>query len=95
VDLSSDTRFQLAADVSYQSFGDEEEGVVLSLNSGYLYGCNTSALAFLESLDGQRTFGQVVGRFANRFAIDSDRARRDLTDLAQRLLEDQLIVASA
>ena len=95
VDLSNQTRLALAADVSYQSFGDAEDGVILSLNSGYLYACNTTALAFLEIIDGQRTFGQVVGQFANRFAIDGDRARCDLAALARLLLDDHVIEASA
>ena len=95
MNLSDGLRLRLAPDVSFQSFGDDEDGVLLSLNSGYLYACNASALAFLEKLDGQRTFTQVVDLFADRFAIDADRARRDLAVLATQLLDDRLIAASA
>jgi coenzyme PQQ synthesis protein D (PqqD) len=87
--------FKCAEGVSCQSFGDDDEGVVLSIDSGVLYACNASALAFLQTLDGQRTFEQIATAFADRYRIGGPRAAEDLSRLADTLLGEQLIVRVA
>ena len=54
------SRYQVAKDVTYQSMGQGQEVVLLSLSSGYLYTCNDTTASFLQHLDGRRTLAEVL-----------------------------------
>jgi len=90
--LSWNARLKLADDVTFQSLGPGEETVVLSLNSGYLYTCNETAAAFLRGLDGQQPLATVIDRLRDEFEVSPEVLSRDMTELAVKLLEEELIV---
>lgn len=89
--LHVDARLKLADDVNYQPMGDGEDGVILSLSSGYLYRCNCTAIAVLDMLQGSPTVDTLLAEFAARFAIDADQARADVLPLISHLVEQRLV----
>ena len=90
--LSDGMRLRLAQDVSYQSLGPGEQTVLLSLTSGYLYTCNETTAAFLDALDGGRSFGQVVELLLEQFEIAHEELRTDMAELVEELMAEGLIV---
>jgi hypothetical protein len=84
-------RFRLADGINYQSFGDGEEGILLSLNSGYLYSCNAVAAMFLEGVEDENSIATIAGRLVDNFEVNLDLACRDLARLAEELLDEKLI----
>lgn len=90
--LSQNVRLKLADDVAFQSLGPGEETVLLSLNSGYLFTCNETAAAFLRGLDGRQPLAAVIDRLLDEFDVSPEELRRDMTELASRLMEEELIV---
>lgn len=92
--LESD-RLRIAEGVNYQSLGDAEDGVLLSMSSGYLYRCNRAALEILNLVQGQPSYGTLVTRFARHFHLEETQARADVSAFIDHLLEEQLIARVA
>lgn len=90
--MDDGTRLRLAQDVSYQSLGPGEQTVLLSLTSGYLYTCNETTAAFLDALDGDRTFGRVIGMLLEEFEVAPEELRADMAELVEQLMAEGLIV---
>jgi hypothetical protein len=65
------------------------------MTSGYLYRCNGSALQILDLVRDRPTYALLLTRFAQRFELDEARARVDLADFVQQLLEEQLLAKVA
>ena len=93
--MQDELRIKLAPGTNYQSLGGEEDGVLLSMDSGYLYRCNHTALAALEAITDGATFGELVDRFADRYGLPTDRVRDDLSRLVGNLLDEKLIKKAA
>ena len=89
--LTDETILTLADDVTFQSMGEGEQTVVLSLSSGYLYTCNATTESFLKALDGQATVGQILTGLAEQYEVSLDRLSRDILALAQQMLDEKLI----
>ena len=90
--LTDETILTLADDVTFQSMGEGQETVVLSLESGYLYTCNATTEAFLKALDGKATLGQILGGLEVRFDVKPERLRKDILALAARMIDEKLIL---
>jgi hypothetical protein len=88
-------RLRVAAGVNYQPLGEDEDGVILSLESGSLYRCNHTAIALLDLLHKHPTVDGLVTEFADRFAIDAERARTDVLILLDQLVEERLVEKAA
>lgn len=88
-------RIQLAPGVNYQSLGEGEDGVLLCLQSGYLFRCNHTAIAILDSLDQRPTLDELLTRFAQHCCLPSDVVRDDLTRFIDDLSAQHLIVKAA
>jgi len=93
--MIDDRVLAVAEDVTFQSMGPGEQTVVLSLTTGELYTCNETTEAFLKALDGRRTFAQVVGELLSRFEVDAPRLEADLTQLADQMLAERMIVVKS
>jgi hypothetical protein len=89
--IANDTGISLSEDVVFQSLGDGLETVVVSLGTGFLYSCNDTTKAFLESLNGKKTLVEIVRELASVFAVSEDKLQEDLRMLAERLLAEGLI----
>lgn len=88
------TRLRLNDDVTFQSLGEGQETVVLSLTSGHLYTCNDTTKAFLEALDGRRSFEKIVDLLEGQFDVRREKLQRDLAGLAEELIREGLMVPS-
>ncbi len=87
--------FHLAQDVSHQSMGPEQDTVVLSLASGYLYTCNQTTADVLSAADGQRSFAEIVTLLAEQYDVDLPQLKEDLTEIINKLLNEKLLVLDA
>jgi len=93
--VTLDTRLQLARDVTFQSVADGgDDTVILSLESGHFYTCNETTAAFLEAADGLRTLGEIIDALLGRFDVSRGRLQADLTEIADKLLREKLIVSA-
>ena len=53
-------RLRVAEDVTFQTMGPGEQTVVLCMASGQLYTCNETTRAFLQAVDGTKSFDEIV-----------------------------------
>ena len=92
--LSDHSILRLAEDVTYQSMGQDEETVILSLKSGALYTCNETSADFLAVVDGVKTFGEIVDKLEEIYEVSRGKLYSDLRSLANRMIDEQLLVIS-
>ncbi len=92
--MDDGTRFQFAEGVNYQALGEQEEGVLLSMGSGYLYRCNPTAIAVFASLEARPTLGELVEQLAARWRQPAERMREDLTAFLHELIEEKIVEAA-
>ena len=90
--MQDDSVLKLAEDISYQEMSPGGQTVILSLASGYLFTCNDTTRSFLEALDGQRSFAEVLNRLIGRYEVEPERLRQDIAKLAEKMLDLGLIV---
>lgn len=89
--MDDSTRLQLADDVTFQSMGDGEQTVVLSLTTGALFTCNDTTRSLLAAVDGERTFGEIVDTVLTQFDIPREKLHADLGAMAQQLIDEGLV----
>jgi D-ribose pyranose/furanose isomerase RbsD len=89
--IENETVLQMEHDVTYQDMGPDQPAVILQLSTGQLFTCNETTRMFLERLDGQRNFGQVVEVLLDEYDVDSIILAADLRQLGDELLAAGLI----
>ncbi len=87
------TLLRRADDVTYQSFGPGEDAVILCLRTGQLHTCNETMRAFLDILDKPRTFGESLDRLYDQYTVSRERLHADFIRLAERLIQEGILVA--
>lgn len=92
--FTEQTRLRMAEDVSHQSLGPDQETVILSLGSGYLYTCNETTAEFLSAVDGRRTLGEVVDCLLQKYDVARERLAADVLAMAEKLVEEGLLVVA-
>jgi hypothetical protein len=88
-------KLRIVEGVNYQALGDNEDGVLLSMSSGYLYRCNRTALAILDSVKDGPTYAVLLTRFATHFGMAEEQAQIDLSGFVEMLLEEKLLAKVA
>ena len=83
-------QFILSEGVSYQSFGGDEDGVMLSMQSGYLYRCNSTAIDMLNRLQTGATLGDLQSLLQAEFELAEGQARDDAHQFLDTLLAEKL-----
>ena len=91
---TNDARLCLSDDVVFQSLGDGQETVLLSLGTGFLFSCNDTTRAFLEAVDGKKTLAEIGRELVAVFTVSEDRVIADLRILADRMLAEGLIAVA-
>jgi len=92
--MDDPTRLRLADDVTFQSMGDGEQTVVLSLSTGVLFTCNDTTARLLAAIDGERTFAEVVDLLAGEYDVPRAKLHADLAAMTDQLLDKGLIAAA-
>lgn len=75
--------------------GGGEDGVLLSMSSGYLYRCNQTTFEVLDAVKQQPTYAELLSQFTERHGLEEGQARADLSSFLGQLLEEQLIAKAA
>lgn len=91
--MNETTIFSLSESVAVQELGGTDGGVVLNLRSGEMYTVNETGVAFLQSLDGQRSVGDAADRITETFDVPRDVLIADLLELGEQLMKEGLISA--
>ena len=81
-----------AEDVTYQSLGENQDTVILSLDTGQLYTCNLTAEDFLSAVDGTRSFADIVELLAQQFDAPRQQIQEDMKSLAEQMIKEGLIL---
>ena len=89
--MQEHTVLKPADDVSHQEMSPDGETVILSLSSGTLFTCNETTRAFLESLDGQKTFAQVIDELHAQYDVDRGELREDIARIADEMVAMKLL----
>jgi len=82
----------LHENTSFQPLGDGEGGVLLDTVSGQLFTCNDTTAAFLSTVDGARDFAAILGELQKVFEVDAALLSEDMSELANHLASEGLIV---
>ncbi|MBM3860518.1 MAG: PqqD family protein [Verrucomicrobia bacterium] len=93
--LNDQTILRLADDAQFQSLGEGQQTVIVSLNSGALYTCNDTTKSFLQAMDGKKPFGQIIDALASEYEVKREKLHADMTALAEKLVKEKLVVAHA
>ena len=90
--LSDNTVLRRAQDVTYQSLGENQDTVILSLDTGQLYTCNHTAEDFLSAVDGTRSFADIIELLAQQFDAPPTQIQEDMSSLAEQMIKEGLIL---
>jgi len=88
--MNVEERIKLADGVNYQSFGADEDGVVLSLQSGYLYRCNPAAIELLDRLRAGASLLELQSVLSDEFDVTAKQAQEDASSFVEQLLAESL-----
>jgi hypothetical protein len=90
--IDEKTCLRLSDDVTFQSLGADQDTVLLSLTTGYLYTCNQTTAALLQAIDGQRNLGQIVDEMLQHFEVSREKLYQDVLGMARELAKEALVV---
>ena len=93
--MNVEERIKLADGVNYQSFGADEDGVVLSLQSGYLYRCNPAAIELLDRLRAGASLLELQSVLSEGFDVTAEQAQEDASSFVEQLLAESLAQRTA
>ena len=93
--LNEKTVLRRAQGVTYQSLGEDQDTVILSLDTGQLYTCNCTAEDFLSAVDGTRSFADIVELLAQQFDAPPTQIKEDMSSLAQQMIKEGLVLPDA
>lgn len=91
--ISDRTVLRLADTITFESMGEGQGAVILRLPDGQLYSGNDTTEAFLRALRESSTFGGAVDALAFEFEVERDVLQADLTELAEGLIAEGVVVA--
>lgn len=91
----SQSRFSFPPGVAFQQLGDDQDGVMMSLSTGYLYRCNRTASVVLAAISEGKSIDDAVNSLSAQFGVHAERVRRDVDLLIASLRERKLLAAAA
>jgi hypothetical protein len=88
-------RLKFPTGVAFQSMGDDQDGVMMSLSNGYLYRCNRTACVVLAAIGAGKSIDEAVAELSEKFGVDAALVRRDVDALVATLCERKLLCEAA
>lgn len=67
------------------------ETVILSIESGHFFHLNVTGSRIWDLFDAPMTFGELCAALRQRFAVDDDQCRRDVTEFVERMMAQGLL----
>ena len=67
------SRFSFPPGVAFQPLGDDQDGVMMSLSSGYLYRCNRTACFVLAAISEGKSVDEASNELSQIFGVESSR----------------------
>ncbi len=89
--MVSNRRLQFSSGVAFQSLGVDQDAVMMSLSSGYLYRCNGTATVVLSAIASGCSVAEATQKLAEEFSISIEHAHCDVDALIQSLEERNLV----
>lgn len=93
VPTGAETVLAIGPNISLQSMGDGEGGVLLRLDTGEMYTVNDTTLEFLQLVDGTRSIGAIVTSLLETFEVEEATLLADLVSIAEDLGNESLVVS--
>ncbi len=93
--MSSSPRYSFPSGVAFQRLGEDQDGVMMSLSSGFLYRCNRTACVVLEAIANGQTLDEAGDALCREFGVDAERAKRDVEALVDNLCRRRLVSVAA
>jgi hypothetical protein len=84
-------KWRLNDGVSFARFGKQDDAVLLSLASGYLYRCNPSSVLFLEGVSAGKSLETILADYRCAYCAPEEVLRADLAELAEHLGREGLL----
>ena len=81
--------------VAFQQLGDDQDGVMMSLSTGYLYRCNRTASVVLAAISEGKSLDDATETLCQQFGVGADRVRQDVETLVATLRQRQLLCEAA
>jgi hypothetical protein len=91
----SQSSYSFPPGVAFQQLGDDQDGVMMSLASGYLYRCNRTATVVLAAISAGKPIEDAVTELSQRFGIHTERVRTDVETLVEGLRKRKLLCEAA
>ena len=91
----SQSRLAFPPGVAFQHLGDDQDGVMMSLSSGYLYRCNRTASVVLAAISAGKSVDDAVAELSAKFSVEADVVRRDVWTLIDTLRQRKLLCDAA
>jgi hypothetical protein len=67
------------------------EIVILNIDSGHFFQLNPTGSRIWTLLEAPMTIAELCEKASERFAVDAEECRRDITEFAERLLDKGLL----
>jgi hypothetical protein len=93
--IDDTTVLRLSPQATFRPLGEGEGAVVLRFDSGQLFSCNDTTVAFLEAIDGKTPFAAAIDAVHAKFEVDRTVLRADLQELAGHLVDEGLVEIAA
>jgi hypothetical protein len=91
----SQSQLTFSPGVAFQQLGDDQDGVMMSLSSGYLYRCNRTASVVLAAIAAGKSLDDAATALCQKFGVDADRVRQDVEALVETLRQRKLLCVAA
>ena len=93
--MSSSPRYAFPSGVAFQRLGDDQDGMMMSLSSGFLYRCNRTACVVLEAISNGHSLQEAGDALCRQFGVDAELAARDARALVADLCQRKLMCEAA
>ena len=93
--MPQENQFNFPSGVAFQQLGDDQDAVMMSLSSGYLYRCNSTATAVLAAIAAGKSDLEAAKELVELFDIDIEQAKYDVEFLLEDLCERRLVCKAA
>ncbi len=91
----SQCRLTFPPGVAFQQLGEDQDGVMMSLSSGYLYRCNRTASVVLAAIAAGKTLDEATAALSQQFGVAEEQVQRDVDALVKTLSERKLLCVAA